>query len=180
MQQYDIQFKLQMEIHSKYMKLLSENLNEGEESWFAAIDEVVFNCIKCVLLSEKLRMIANQIICVLVPKDHLIEAPKDNIILESQCHQNVHVGEHLYRKEPWKISRNTSSGIIYQRNHTVIRNAEKLHQSKKFAKRKARTQMFQDINKDGCLVNIKGNAGTNETEQKNRPTKKNVMQKEKI
>ena len=40
--------------------------------------------------------------------------------------------------------------------------------------------MFQDINKDGCLVNIKGNAGTNETEQKNRPTKKNVIQKEKI
>ena len=60
MQQYDIQFKLQIGIHYKYMKLLSEDLNEGQKSWFAAIDEVVFNCIKCIILSEKLRMIANQ------------------------------------------------------------------------------------------------------------------------
>lgn len=95
MQQYDIQFKLQIGIHYKYMKLLSEDLNEGQKSWFAAIDEVVFNCIKCIILSEKLRMIANQMTWVIVPKDHPIETPKDNIILESQGHQKVHMREHL-------------------------------------------------------------------------------------
>ena len=42
MQQYDTKFKMLMEIHKEYVKLLSEDVNEEEESWFEAMNEFVF------------------------------------------------------------------------------------------------------------------------------------------
>ena len=39
MHQYDDQFKMLVETHNEYVKLLSEDLHEGEENWFEAIDE---------------------------------------------------------------------------------------------------------------------------------------------
>ena len=42
MQQYENHFKLPLEIHDKYVNLLSEDMDEGEESRFEAVDEVVF------------------------------------------------------------------------------------------------------------------------------------------
>ena len=42
MHQYDDQFKMLVETHNEYVKLLSEDLHEGEENWFEAVDEVVF------------------------------------------------------------------------------------------------------------------------------------------
>ena len=42
MQQYENHFKLPLEIHNKYVNLLSEDMDEGEESRFEAVDEVVF------------------------------------------------------------------------------------------------------------------------------------------
>ena len=42
MHQYDDQFKMLVETHNEYVKLLSEDLHEGEENWFGAVDEVVF------------------------------------------------------------------------------------------------------------------------------------------
>ena len=42
MHQYDDQFKMLVEAHNEYVKLLSEDLHEGEENWFVAVDEVVF------------------------------------------------------------------------------------------------------------------------------------------
>ena len=41
-QQYENHFKLPLEIHDKYVNLLSEDMDEGEESRFEAVDEVVF------------------------------------------------------------------------------------------------------------------------------------------
>ena len=41
-QQFDAQFKLFVETHNEYMKLLPEDMHEGEENWFETIDEVVF------------------------------------------------------------------------------------------------------------------------------------------
>ena len=35
-------FKMLVETHNEYVKLLSEDLHEGEENWFEAVDEVVF------------------------------------------------------------------------------------------------------------------------------------------
>ena len=42
MHQYEDQFKMLVEAHNEYVKLLSEDLHEGEENWFVAVDEVVF------------------------------------------------------------------------------------------------------------------------------------------
>ena len=42
MQQYENHFKLPLEIHDKYVNLLSEDMDEGEKSRFEAVDEVVF------------------------------------------------------------------------------------------------------------------------------------------
>ena len=42
MHQYDDQFKMIVETHNEYVKLLSEHLHEGEENCFEAVDEVVF------------------------------------------------------------------------------------------------------------------------------------------
>ena len=42
MHQYDDQFKMLVKTHNEYVKLLSEDLHEGEENWFEAVDEVVF------------------------------------------------------------------------------------------------------------------------------------------
>ena len=39
MHQYDDQFKMLVKTHNEYVKLLSEDLHEGEENWFEAIDE---------------------------------------------------------------------------------------------------------------------------------------------
>ena len=39
MHQYDDQFKMLVKTHNEYVKLLSEDLYEGEENWFEAIDE---------------------------------------------------------------------------------------------------------------------------------------------
>ena len=41
-QQFDAQFKLFVETHNEYVKLLPEDMHEGEENWFETIDEVVF------------------------------------------------------------------------------------------------------------------------------------------
>ena len=41
-QQFDAQFKLFVETHNEYMKLLPEDMHEDEENWFETIDEVVF------------------------------------------------------------------------------------------------------------------------------------------
>ena len=42
MHQYDDQFKMIVETHNEYVKLLSEHLDEGEENCFEAVDDVVF------------------------------------------------------------------------------------------------------------------------------------------
>lgn len=42
MQQYDDQFKMIMKIHSKSVKLLPVDTNEGDKSWFEAVDKFLF------------------------------------------------------------------------------------------------------------------------------------------
>ena len=42
MHQYDDQFKMIVETHNEYVKLLSEHLDESEENCFEAADDVVF------------------------------------------------------------------------------------------------------------------------------------------
>ena len=41
-QQFDNQFKLFVETHNEYVKLLPEDMHESEENWFETINEVVF------------------------------------------------------------------------------------------------------------------------------------------
>ena len=41
-QQFDNQFKLFVETHNEYVKLLPEDMHESEENWFETVNEVVF------------------------------------------------------------------------------------------------------------------------------------------
>ena len=102
MHQYDDQFKMLVETHNEYVKLLSEDLHEGEENWFEAIDEscAYSRSTKCITGCEKLKMITNQTDHPEVQKGHLIEVLRSHLIHQNQSHQKVHLGKHHQNKKP--------------------------------------------------------------------------------
>ena len=94
-QQFDAQFKLFAETYNEYVKLLPEDIHEGEENWFETIDEVLFtqkhkiyNWMKEVENDNKsVKSSRNS-------KNSSGRSSKDHLVLQGQILQKIHVEEH--------------------------------------------------------------------------------------
>ena len=141
-----------VETLKEYMKLLTEDLHEGEENWFEAVDEVVFTQKHKVY--NRMREAEND-----NKSDRSSRSSKrssDRSSKKSSHSSKSRLSEGSSRKasleqrvleDKLKIAELLAETSFTEEKHAATLNAEKLRQSEELAKLKARTQVLVKINK---------------------------------
>ena len=162
MHQYDDQFKMLVETHNEYMKLLTEDLHEGQENWFEAVEEVVFtqkhkvyNWMREAENDNKSNKSSRS-----SKRSSDRSSKKSSHSSKSKSSEGSSGKASLEQRAlegKLKIAELLAEASFTEEKHAAILNAEKLRQSEELAKVKARTQVLDKINKvnpDPANVNM--------------------------